>query len=61
MASSSAWHDWIDSQIWQLRAQDLLRTLKPLIPGHAPNEVRYCHGSPCMAFLHRCWQWLVLK
>ena len=39
MAYAPAWQGWIGSQIEQLRAQDLLRTLKPLIPGHSAVEV----------------------
>ena len=56
MASSLPWHGWIGSQIEQLRAQDLLRTLKPLIPGHSATEVRVqtvqkVGKSTC------CWHW----
>ena len=36
---ASAWHGWINEQIEQLQAQDLLRSLKPLIPGRSAVEV----------------------
>ena len=36
-----AWHSWVNDQIEQLQAQDLLRSLKPLIPGHSAVEVPF--------------------
>ena len=36
-----AWHSWVNDQIEQLQAQDILRTLKPLIPGHSAVEVPF--------------------
>ena len=36
-----AWHSWVNEQIEQLQAQDLLRSLKPLIPGHSAVEVPF--------------------
>ena len=39
MLMAPTWHSWVNNQIEQLQAQDLLRSLKPLIPGHSAVEV----------------------
>jgi len=54
MTTSSAWHGWIGSQIEQLRAQDLLRTLKPLIPGHSAVEVNQKSDANAVYFAGVC-------
>ena len=41
MLMAPAWHSWVNNQVEQLQAQDLLRSLKPLIPGHSAVEVRF--------------------
>ena len=58
MSSPLAWQGWIGSQIEHLRALDLLRTLKPLIPGQSAIEVGMLTAHPALDTLC-CWQCLV--